>query len=209
MMNSNYIKHFWLVSIGFLLAASSCKHKEEEYHSVTDKIEAKSKHYKGTSISSDKHIDYLDAMEVTENGITFLIPTRKGEIKSYKCTECHTKPLKKMQSKDIKKAHWNIKVTHADNVTMNCLTCHNGEDMNHLKSLTGTQIDFNRSYKLCAQCHQKQFKDWAGGAHGKQIESWAPPRASMTCVNCHNPHKPHFESKFPERYNTQKAKERK
>ena len=46
----------------------------------------------------------MNLLEVTENEITFLIPNRKDEIKSFKCTECHTKPLAEMQSKDIKKA---------------------------------------------------------------------------------------------------------
>ena len=52
-------------------------------------------------------------------------------------------------------------------------------------------------------------KTWTGGAHGKKLESWAKPRASMTCVNCHNPHSPSFKTKWPARFNTQKVKERK
>ena len=207
-MNKRNIYPLSFLVLVFLLTATSCKHHENEYHSVTDKINAESKNYKGTTITSDQHIEHLKTIEITENGITFLIPERKGEIKSYACTECHSKPLAEMQSKDIKKAHWDIKIKHADAATMNCVTCHNGNDMDHLNSLTGTSIDFNNSYQLCSQCHQKQFKDWTGGAHGKRIESWAPPRASMTCVNCHNPHEPHIKSKWPERYNTQKVKER-
>ncbi len=207
-MNNNVIYKI----IGILcvaLLAASCKHHEEEYHSITDKIEAESKDYHGISTSSEEHLEGLTMIEVTENGITFLIPERKGEIKSYACTECHNKPLDQMQSKDLKKAHWDIKLNHADENTMNCITCHDGNDMDHLKSLTFKTIDFDRSYQVCSQCHTRQFTDWTGGAHGKRIESWAPPRASMTCVNCHDPHKPHFESKWPERYNTQKVEERK
>ena len=113
-----------------------------------------------------------------------------------------------MQSENLKKAHWDVSVAHADLNTMNCVTCHNPENMDNLKSLTGNTIDFNASYKLCSQCHTKQFQDWKGGAHGKQIGGWAPPRASMTCVNCHNPHKPAFETKWPARFNTQTIKER-
>ncbi|WP_064966879.1 cytochrome c3 family protein [Tenacibaculum ovolyticum] len=209
MINTNYIKQLWFLSIAFLFIATSCKHKEDEYHSVTDKIEAKSKHYKGISISSEKYTGNLKLIEITENGITFSIPERKGEIKSYACTECHSKPLQQMQRKDLKKAHWNIKLNHANANTMNCTTCHDGNSMNNLKSITGHSIDINNSYKLCSQCHQKQYKDWTGGAHGKRIGSWAPPRASLTCVNCHNPHSPGFDTKWPARFNTQVAKERK
>ncbi|WP_074407086.1 MULTISPECIES: cytochrome c3 family protein [Aquimarina] len=187
----------------------SCKHGEGEYHNITDKIEAKSKNYHGTSISSEQYLEGIKTIKVTEGEHTFLIPERKSEIKSYACTECHTKPLEELKSKDpSKKAHWDIKLAHADLNTMNCITCHNGNDMDNLTSLTGTSIDFNRSYKLCSQCHSKQFKDWKGGAHGKKLGGWAPPRASMTCVNCHNPHNPGFETRWPAGYNTQKVKER-
>lgn len=193
-----------------LLVITSCKHHEEEYHGVMDKIEAEGKNYHGTPISSEKYIDHLKTIEITEGEHTFLIPERKSQIKSYACTECHSKPLSELQQGNSgKKAHWDINLVHANKNTMNCLTCHNGKDMDNLQSLTHQKIDFNKSYNLCNQCHTKQFEDWKGGAHGKRIGSWAPPRASMTCVNCHNPHKPHIASKWPVRYNTQKVKERK
>lgn len=193
----------FLVSISF-----SCKHHENEYHSITDKIKAESKNYRGTSISSEDYIGDIETMEITEGEHTFLIPERKSQIKSYNCTECHTKPLEQMQTNDIKRAHWDIDLIHANEITMNCVTCHNGNDMDNLKSITNKSIDFNKSYQLCNQCHTKQFEDWKGGAHGKRIGGWAPPRASLTCVNCHNPHKPQIESRWPLRYNTQKEKER-
>lgn len=192
-----------------MLTLTSCKHHEEEYHGVIDKIEAKSRDYHGTTITSDKYIDHVKTIEITEGEHTFLIPERKSQIKSYACTECHSKSLSELQQNNTgKRAHWDINLVHANENTMNCLTCHNGDDMDNLKSLTNNKIDFNKSYNLCNQCHTKQFEDWKGGAHGKRIGSWAPPRASMTCVNCHNPHKPHIASKWPVRYNTQKVKER-
>ncbi|WP_431165093.1 cytochrome c3 family protein [Tenacibaculum halocynthiae] len=209
-MNKYQTTYLISFSLLIVLLISSCKHhKDDEYHSITDKIKAKSKHYKGTSITSEKYTDHIKTIEISADGLKFLIPDRKGKIKSYACTECHTKPLKDMQSTDIKKAHWNIKLNHANQETMNCTTCHNGKDMNNLKSLTGHTIDFNKSFKLCSQCHQKEYKDWTGGAHGKRIGGWAPPRVSMTCVNCHNPHSPGIDTKWPARFNTEKTKERK
>ncbi|MBT3871262.1 MAG: cytochrome C [Flavobacteriaceae bacterium] len=208
MIKSFKIRQFVLCLL-VIFISFSCKHKEDEYHSITDKIEAKSKNYKGVSVSSEAFFGDIDLIKISEDGQSFLIPERKGKIKSYACIECHTKPLKQMQSKDLKKAHWNIRIKHADANTMNCITCHSSNNMNDLHSLTGAKIDFNKSYKLCSQCHTKQFKDWKGGAHGKQIGGWAPPRASLTCVNCHNPHNPSFSSKWPARFNIQKIKERK
>lgn len=206
-MNNNKLISF-LGSILLLLLISSCKHKEDEYHSIVDKIEAKSKHYHGVSVSSEAYFGDEKMIEITEGDHTFLIPDRKSKIKSFACTECHSKPLSKIKGKDYKKAHWDIELKHADLNTMNCVTCHDSENMDNLKSLTGNKIDFNRSYNLCSQCHTKQFKDWKGGAHGKKIGGWAPPRASMTCVNCHNPHKPAFEKRWPVRFNSKVEKER-
>lgn len=208
MTRNKYIITKIVYSFIFSIVLFSCKHEEGEYHSVIDKIEAESKNYHGTSLSSDQYLDGVETIEITEGEHTFLIPNRKSQIKSYSCTECHSKPLAQMQSKDVKKAHWDIKLVHANKNTMNCVTCHNPDNMDNLKSLTGNEIDFNNSYNLCNQCHTKQFEDWKGGAHGKRIGGWAPPRASLTCVNCHNPHKPHFASKWPARFNTQTVKER-
>ena len=209
-MNRNY-KSIYLLGCLFLFLSSisSCKHKEDEYHSVTDKIEAEGKKYHGVSVSSEPYFGDIELIKISEDGHAFLIPDRKGQIKLYKCTECHSKPLRQLKGKELKKAHWDITLKHANSNTMNCVTCHNSANMDNLKSLTGNDIDFNKSYQLCSQCHSSQFEDWKGGAHGKRIGGWAPPRASMTCVNCHNPHDPGFASKWPERYNTQKVKERK
>ena len=204
----NKIKYILGVVL-LIILVSSCKHKEDEYHSINDKIKAKSKNYHGVSLSSEQYFDDIKMIKITEGEHSFLIPDRKSKIKLYKCTECHTSSLNKLKSKTGKKAHWDIALKHADTNTMNCVTCHNSENLDELKSLTGAKIDFNRSFKLCSQCHTRQFEDWKGGAHGKKIGGWAPPRASMTCVNCHNPHKPHFESRWPARFNTQIEQERK
>ena len=208
-MNKKYSIPFFAFAFLFTCIIFSCKQHEEEYHNITDKINAESENYHGTSISSENYIGDVETIEITEGDHTFLIPERKSLIKSFACTECHSKPLNQMQNvTDSKRAHWDIKLNHADSKTMNCITCHNSDDMDNLKSLTGITIDFNRSYQLCSQCHTKQFEDWKGGAHGKRIGGWAPPRASMVCVNCHNPHDPGFQSKWPARFNTQKIEER-
>ncbi|TNJ42996.1 cytochrome C [Tamlana fucoidanivorans] len=198
----------WIYGFVFLMLFFSCKHGEGEYHGVVEKIEAESKNYHGVTVSSEQYHDGIDMIKISEGGHEFLIPERKGQIKMYACTECHNKPLSKMQTEGEQKAHWDIKLVHANENTMSCVTCHNPDNMDQLKSLTHKEIDFNKSYNVCNQCHTKQFEDWKGGAHGKKIGGWAPPRASMTCVNCHNPHKPHFESKWPARFNTQTVKER-
>ena len=180
-----------------ILVLSSCK-KEGEYHSVTDKVEAEGKPYHG-KLTSDELLADTELIKITEGEHTFLIPERKGQIKSFACIECHIKPLSKMKGLNKQKAHWDIKLNHANSEIMNCITCHNGSDMNSLNTLTGKNINLNLSHKVCAQCHSSQFEDWKGGAHVKKVAGWAPPRASMTCVNCHNPHKPQIVSRWPSR----------
>lgn len=197
---------YYLLAL-LILGFYSCK-EEGEYHSISDKIEAESKPYHG-KLTSDPLLVDSELITITEGEHTFLIPERKGQIKSFACTECHSRPVAQMKNMDAQKAHWDIKLNHANNEVMNCATCHNGNDMNNLNALTGQNIDFNLSYKLCAQCHFSQFEDWKGGAHGKKVAGWAPPRASMTCVNCHNPHSPGFEKRWPVQFNTQTLKERK
>lgn len=203
-MNKNLI-YFTLTLL--LVCLYSCK-KEDKYHSVTEKIEAESKPYHG-KLTSDELLAGKDLIKVTEGDFIFLIPERKGQIKSFACIECHSKPLSKMKGENEKTAHWNIKLKHANIDAMNCATCHNSDDMNQLNTLTGTKVDFNLSHKLCSQCHTTQFEDWKGGAHGKSISGWTPPRASMTCVECHNPHNPGFDKRWPVQFNTKTAIERK
>jgi len=196
--------------IALCVSVLSCKGEHEhKYHTIKDKIEAETVSYSG-GLTSEVYNETIKTVPVMEDDGTFLIPDRKSQITSFNCTECHSESLKSLQEQQVgKKAHWDIKLVHADAKTMNCATCHTGNDMDNLQSLTDQQIDFNYSYKLCSQCHQREFKDWKGGAHGKQLGGWAPPRVSNTCVNCHNPHAPAFEKRWPVRYNTQKVEERK
>ena len=209
-MNRQSILSIFAFTVLFSVVFTSCKKEEHQYHSIIDKIEAESKNYHGTNISSEQFISEIELIEISEDGHTFLIPERKSKIKSYDCNECHSKPISELKGKGHgQKAHWDLTLVHANEKTMNCATCHDESNMNELKSLTGTKIDFNNSYNTCTQCHSKQFNDWKGGAHGKRIKSWASPRASLTCVNCHNPHNPSFDSRWPARFNTQTEEERK
>ena len=116
------------------IAVLSCKHQEEEYHGVLNKIELKSKDYKEISTSSEKFLAEYHTIQITEDGHTFLIPERKSQIQSFECSECHSKPLKKIKGKELKKAHWNIRLKHANAEMMNCMTCHDAKDTNQVKS---------------------------------------------------------------------------
>lgn len=196
------------MSVVLLLAVISCGHKSHDSHST---VGAKLREISVDSISyqlDGKELlkDLETVMVKVENSkAEILVPARHMEIQSFECTNCHDKPLKQMQkSPGPKKAHWDVQLVHGDANTMNCTTCHDSENMDVLKSITGNSISFNHSYNQCGQCHSQQKKDWLGGAHGKRLGGWVPPRTIATCVNCHNPHKPAFESRWPARLNTVK-----
>ncbi|MEP1095626.1 MAG: hypothetical protein ABJG78_10985 [Cyclobacteriaceae bacterium] len=146
--------------------------------------------------------------QIEELDSQFLVPTRAREISSFPCSNCHTKPLAQLKAEKIgKSAHWDISLAHANKLSMDCSTCHNMEKPDELTSLTKNSISLDHSYKQCSQCHSTQFNDWKGGAHGKRLRGWVPPRVAQTCVGCHNPHKPAFEKRWPSRLNTAKLKQ--
>lgn len=153
------------------------------------------------TVSSEDFIleDSLILAKVPDH--TIYLRDRKTEITSFECAKCHSEPLENIASKQggKKNSHWNIKLDHAE--IMACSSCHDTKgNLNELKDINGTPIDFDHSYQLCSQCHSTQFEDWKGGAHGKRLTSWAPPRVSYTCVECHNPHDPKFKQRMPSRH---------
>lgn len=183
------------------------EHKSEGHDHLLDKIRKQQKEL-SYPINFDDILDtsllikvHADLPEVA----AFFTEKRSDHLISFPCSNCHNQPLEGMQinrSLNQRKSHWNIHLSHAGDNTMNCTTCHAENDMDKLSSLTGQKFNLDESYKLCGQCHSTQYKDWQGGAHGKQLNGWTPPRVAKTCVGCHNPHKPAFPSRFPARLNT-------
>ncbi len=199
MMDKIHINFRYLLLV-IVVATTSCSDKEHKYHSVFDRIDAEQKNY--VEYTRIDEIDSLEFIKVHPDNYDFLITKRTSKIVSYKCTECHTQDLKELQKgvkENQKKAHWDIKLSHADINVMDCTTCHTDNNMNQLHSINGKSISFDKSYNLCGQCHSPQLKDWKGGAHGKQVDGWKKPRISKTCTDCHNPHDPSFKQRWPSR----------
>lgn len=192
-----------LILVLFALSLFSCGN-HNDHHGVMEKIKMNDKSFKGIKTTSDQYTDHINTIEITEGDHTFLIPERKSQIQSFECTSCHTTDLANMKSPKGKRGHWDISINHANADVMTCLTCHNSEDMNTLNSITGQPVDLNLSYKVCMQCHTTQFEDWKGGAHGKKLGGWSSPRVSNSCVNCHNPHSPSHEKKWPAWHSSKK-----
>ncbi len=196
---------------GLVLLLASCSGPSHNDHGPLAQIKKHSKSNIEYTVSSDEFTAEIEKVAVTnaENDILFFIPNRVNHLVSFPCNNCHTKALGNMVSDDPtgKKAHWNIKLNHATADALTCVTCHSSNNVEYLRLNNKKEISFNQSQKVCAQCHSTQSNDWVGGAHGKTIGGWAPPRVSNTCVNCHDPHSPAFETRWPSRLNTVKIQE--
>lgn len=130
----------------------------------------------------------------------FSTVARSGQLEAYPCSQCHDKSLAGMlalRKKDQPNSHWQTVLKHAPEHMMSCQTCHGAGDQDKLVTLTGQAVEMDAPYQVCAQCHSSQVNDWAGGAHGKRLGGWAPPRVVQNCTGCHNPHAPAFESRWP------------
>ncbi|MGB0805434.1 MAG: cytochrome C [Salibacteraceae bacterium] len=196
---------------GSLLSTMIMNNHHGDHHSIFSTIESKPYHEDSVFVSSVTHLPQLDTVSVYAEGRHFAVTNRENQITSFKCSECHNVPLAQLLATKPKmgeKSHWNIEIKHASKNVMNCTTCHSEGNMDKLHSITNEPISFNNSYQLCAQCHQTQYKDWVGGAHGKRIGGWAKPVVKNTCVDCHDPHGPSFPHKFPSRINTRMMEQR-
>jgi hypothetical protein len=132
----------------------------------------------------------------------FSIVARTPRLSKAPCSSCHSVPIASMRWSgpgDIVRAHWSIRLAHAPPEVMTCGTCHAPDTPGTLRTLTGTAVAIDHAYQVCAQCHSGQAVDWAGGAHGKRVGGWAPPRVAFSCAECHDPHRPALEPRWPAR----------
>jgi hypothetical protein len=190
--------------MGFILFVACPSISEKQEHDVVKTIQTKEPDSLSYNVSSENYLSETKRVKAIIDGIemSFYTQARVHHISSFPCNNCHSESLESLQQPGIKKAHWNISLNHAGQDVMNCQTCHSSSNLNELTSLTGNIISFDHSYQLCRQCHSQQHDDWIGGAHGKRLGGWAPPRVINNCVNCHNPHEPAFGKRFPSRLNT-------
>ncbi len=197
---------FFLFTLQMILASCDHKSKHLPLQEKLKSMNADTIAYEASSADFLKEMNLLIA-EVPSVEEKFYVRERSSQIQSFPCSSCHDKALDQLQQVRIKKAHWDIKLLHTQSDMMTCTTCHSDNNMDDLNSISGKKMSIDHSYKLCAQCHSTQYKDWQGGAHGKRLGGWTPPRVIYTCVDCHNPHKPSFETRWPARLNTVKLKE--
>ena len=152
-------------------------------------------------LSSERFIGDGPRVEVTgyPDRPRFYALARTSAIEKYPCATCHTMPIERLRSAADarRRAHWDITLDHAPPAVMSCATCHTLDAPDRLRTLEHRPVDFDHGYQVCAQCHSRQASDWAAGAHGKRVGGWAPPRVVYACAQCHNPHRPRWDTRWP------------
>ena len=130
----------------------------------------------------------------------FSILARTPRLTKAPCSSCHSVPGASMRGNgDSVRAHWSIRLAHAREDVMTCRTCHAPDTPGTLLTLTAAPVGIDHAWQVCAQCHSEVAADWAGGAHGKRASGWAAPRVAFNCTECHDPHRPALEPRWPAR----------
>ena len=184
--------------VALALVLASCAHHDDQGVLGRAREAGEPAANGGLSIAAKFEKDKL--LPVGAGGQQFAIRSREEAMEKFPCQRCHNVPLARIKhdGKDGKaKAHWNVKLQHAPESVMSCATCHDPADTNRLRTVAGAPVAVDRSHQVCSQCHSRQAADWAGGAHGKRLGGWAPPRVAKTCVECHNPHTPAWDRRIP------------
>jgi hypothetical protein len=201
------IRRWPLILAGAVLGAAACARHDsgdDRHASVLSTIERTTGDASGGGLTALNQLAVIATVkaEAATAVPEFFVLARRPKLQKAPCVGCHTLPLASMKwdGRDGKtRAHWPISLKHASGEVMTCLTCHSPADLDVLRTLTERTVSFDHSYRVCAQCHSKQAADWAGGAHGKRVGGWAPPRIVYGCAECHNPHQPALESRWPAR----------
>jgi hypothetical protein len=127
---------------------------------------------------------------------TFPVPRPPFSEGIFPCSQCHTYMKPNPRRRILTEYHTEIVLHHAEGQRW-CTDCHNLLNRDKLRLVSGEQIDFTESYRLCGQCHGDKFRDWKVGVHGKRTGYWNGDKQYLLCVHCHNPHDPKFKALKP------------
>ena len=133
----------------------------------------------------------------SDNIPEFSVPPPPFSEDIFPCSECHAEMDPNPTRRDLEE-HTDIVAMfdHASDQRW-CLDCHNPDDRDKLRLVSGKLIPFEESYLLCGQCHGTIFRDWKAGVHGKRTGEWNGKKLYRLCVHCHNPHSPRFKALTP------------
>lgn len=131
-----------------------------------------------------------------DEGTTFPVPPPPFSEGIFPCSDCHADMEPNPKRRELVEMHDDIVLEHAEGQRW-CLDCHNLNDRDKLRLVSGELVPFTESYRLCGQCHGDKYRDWKVGIHGKRTGYWNGEKQYLLCANCHNPHSPRFKSLKP------------
>ncbi len=127
---------------------------------------------------------------------TFPVPSPPFSEGIFPCSDCHADMEPNLTRREMEDEHTDIVLNHAEGQRW-CLDCHNPNDRDTLRLVSGEVIPFSESYRLCGQCHGDKYRDWRVGIHGKRTGYWNGDKQYLLCIHCHNPHDPQFKPLTP------------
>ncbi len=132
----------------------------------------------------------------TTEGTTYPVPPPPFSEDIFPCSDCHADMEPNPERRELVDMHEDIILDHAEGQRW-CLDCHNLNDRDNLRLVSGEIIPFTESYRLCGQCHGDKLRDWKVGIHGKRTGYWNGEKQYLLCAHCHNPHSPSFKPLQP------------
>jgi len=126
---------------------------------------------------------------------TFEVIPRKDDLFFYPCDQCHESMEPSPEIRVLDTMH-DAEIDHGRGRIW-CLSCHDFEERNYLKTLLNEPVDFDDAHLVCGGCHANRHKDWMFGAHGKRVANWQGQRKLYSCTHCHNPHQPIIAPRAP------------
>lgn len=125
----------------------------------------------------------------------FKVVPRRDDLLYYPCGQCHESMEPNPQIRQLDDTHIN-ELKHGRGRIW-CLSCHDTENRDYLRTLLGERVDFDEAYLVCGGCHAGRQKDWLYGAHGKRVANWKGERTLWGCPACHDPHDPAIKPRAP------------
>jgi hypothetical protein len=123
------------------------------------------------------------------------VVARKDDLFFYPCTQCHSFLEPSADIRELAAPH-DINFDHGRGRIW-CLSCHNLDNRDTLRTLLDEPVDFDAAHLVCGGCHANRHKDWYFGAHGKRVVNWQGERTVYNCTHCHDPHSPEIKPRAP------------
>jgi hypothetical protein len=122
----------------------------------------------------------------------YMVPPPPFSEGVFPCSDCHAGMTPDPRRRALEEHTDIVLKNHAEKERW-CLDCHDLTNRDMLRLVSGEQIDFSHSYRLCGQCHGDKYRSWRMGIHGKRTGQWMGRKEYLLCAHCHNPHNPRVE----------------